>query len=99
MEVKETHQVYHNVFSFTNRLRARAITLDVTILRTYLPSCLIGKAERWYTEELSNITRLGLQNSSIDEWCNLLEKRFCNPPGRSLAALEMERYTIQDVRR
>lgn len=99
VEVKETHQLYHNVFSFTNQLRAQAITLDIAILHTHLPSCLIGKAERWYTEELSNITRLGLQSISIDEWCSLLERRFRDPPGKSLAVLERERYTIQDVRR
>ena len=46
VEVKETHQVYHNVFSFTNRLKARAITMDIALLRNHLPSCLIGKAER-----------------------------------------------------
>ena len=98
VEVKETHQVYHNVFSFTNRLQARAITMDPTILRYNLPSCLIRMAECWYTEELSNITRLGLQNTSINEWCDLLEQRFQDPPDRSLAALEQERYTVTDVR-
>ena len=73
--------------------------MDPMVLRTNLPSSLIGKAERWYTEELSSITRVGLQNVSIDERCALLERRFRDPPGRSLTALEMERYTIQDVRR
>lgn len=87
------------MFSFTNRLKARAVTMDATYLRNTLASCLKSKAKHWYTEELSNITRLGLQNASINEWCALLEMRFHDLPGKSLAALEQERYTIQDVRR
>ena len=99
VEVKETHQVYHNVFSFTNRVKARAVTMDATLLRNNLLSCLIGESERWYTEELSPITRIGLQNTGINEWCEHLEQRFRDPPGRSLAASEQERYTVIDVRR
>ena len=92
--MKDTYQIYHNVFSFTNRLKARAVTMDTTLLRTNLASCLVGRAERWYTEELSNMTRIRLQTSSIAEWCDLLEKRFRDTRGQSLAALKRERYTI-----
>ena len=97
-KIKETHQIHYNVFSFTNRLKTCTVTMDPTLLRNNLPSCLIGKTERWYIEEISNITRLGLRNSSIDDWCELLERRFRDPPRISLIALERERYTIMDVR-
>ncbi|KAI9776515.1 MAG: hypothetical protein M1816_005244 [Peltula sp. TS41687] len=32
VEPKETHQVYHNVFSFTNRLKAKAVTMGEFLL-------------------------------------------------------------------
>ena len=99
VEIKEMHQVYHNVFTFTNRLKAKAVTMDATLLRNNLTSCLTGEAKRWYTEEISHITRIGLQNTGINEWCDLLEQRFRDPPSRSLAALEQERYTVTDVRK
>ena len=99
VEVTENYRIYHNIFSFTNRLQECVVIMDPTVLRDNVPNCLIGKAKRWYTEELSNITRLGLQNSSINDWCDLLKQRFRDPPAKSQTALEMEQYTIQDVRR
>ena len=52
--------------------------MDVSILRQNLDTCLLGKAERWYTEELSNVTRVGLRGDLKDceEWCKALETRF-----------------------
>ena len=46
VETKETNQVHQNVFSFTNRLKTRAVTTDTAVLRAHLPSCFIGKAEQ-----------------------------------------------------
>ena len=45
IEVKENHNIYHNVFSFTNRLRVKADTMDVALLRQNLDACLLGSAE------------------------------------------------------
>ena len=44
-EVKDNHKVYHNVFSFTNRLGVKATTMDATTLRQNLDSCLLGAAD------------------------------------------------------
>ena len=46
IKVKENHNVYHNVFNFTNRLRVKADTMDVAILRHNLDACLLGTAEQ-----------------------------------------------------
>ena len=101
VEVKNDKQIYHNVFAFTNRIRVKSTTMGAATLRENLESCLLGMADRWYTEELSHLTRVGLQNNNKDvkEWCKALETRFRDPPSRALAMLESLRYTINDVRR
>ncbi|KAI0998999.1 hypothetical protein K3495_g9197 [Podosphaera aphanis] len=96
VEIRDTHNIYHNVFSFTNRLRIKkgpnsSITMN-------LDECLLGEANQWYVEELSSITRNGLRYGTIEDWCSTLEKRFSEAPGKALVALEKSRYTVQDVR-
>ena len=99
VETQDGKTVYHNVFSFTNRLRVKAAT-DANAsmaMAKNLDQCLLGKAERWFTEEISNTTRAGLQTST-DLWCAELEARFREAPGIALAKLERLAYTIADVR-
>ena len=100
IEVKDNHNVYHNVFSFTNRLRVKATTMDSAVLRQNLDACLLGAAEHWYTNELAHLSRIGLRNDTdgVKEWCNALEARFRDSPGKSLATLEAVRYSVKDAR-
>lgn len=100
VEVKETHNVYHNVFSFTNRLRVKATTMDPIMLRQNVESCLLGAADDWYTNQLTHISRVGLRNDpdGVKEWCDALEARFRDSPGKSLTLLESVRYTVRDAR-
>ena len=64
--------------------------MDTAVLRQNLNSCLLGKADMWYTEELAHLSRLDLQNDNngVVEWCNALESRFRDSPERALAALK-----------
>jgi hypothetical protein len=52
----------------------------------------------WYTEEISKVTRNGLRYGTVEDWCDVLEKRFCDSSGKALAALEQSRYTTKEVR-
>ena len=100
IEVTEGKTIYHNVFSFTSRVRVKTSSAnanDATSVARNLDQCLLGKAERWYTEEISDTTRDGMQNN-INNWCTELENRFRQAPGMALAKLESLRYTISDVR-
>ena len=45
VETKENHQIYHNVFSFTQRLRVKADIMDAAILRNSVDQCFLGKAD------------------------------------------------------
>ncbi|KAG9233437.1 hypothetical protein BJ875DRAFT_45009 [Amylocarpus encephaloides] len=101
-ETVDGRMTYHNVFSFTSRLRTK--TQGVTtgnwqgqIVATNLDQCLKGKAENWYTNEISVTTPAGLK-TSIDLWCFELESRFRESPGVVLTKLERLRYTIRDAR-
>ena len=45
VEVKENHQIYHNVFSFINCLQVKALTMNTALLRQNLNFCLLRKAD------------------------------------------------------
>ncbi|RKF71272.1 hypothetical protein GcC1_103017b [Golovinomyces cichoracearum] len=62
----------------------------------YLDQYLKGRAELWYTNEISNTTRAGLK-ASIENWCDELEFRMSQ--GVTLEKLERLKYTIADVRK
>ena len=100
VEAKDTHNVYHNVFSFTRRLLAKSDSIDTKTLRENIDSCLIGAAETWYTNELTSLTRAGRRShhDGMKQWIEILEERFRDSPGTSLKILEKIRYTINDVR-
>lgn len=99
IEAKETHRIYHNVFAFTDRLKICAITTDTKTTTTNLASCLINRAHRWYTEELSDMTREALQTTTIEVLRSALERRSWDSPDKALEALKKEIYPIHDVRR
>ncbi len=64
-----------------------AATIDSATLRQNLQSCLLGKTDRCYTEQLNRPSRLGLRNAdSIEEWSQALEKHPLHRPGFTPAA-------------
>ncbi|KAL8716211.1 MAG: hypothetical protein Q9220_000116 [cf. Caloplaca sp. 1 TL-2023] len=97
VESQEGKTVYHNVCSFTSRLRVKAAGDEATTVAKNLDQCLLDKAEGWFTEEISATTRAGLQ-TNVEPWCSELEARFREPPNVALARLESLRFTVADVR-
>ena len=45
VEVKDSHNIYHNVFSFINRLQVKAASIDPAVLRQNIELCLLGAAD------------------------------------------------------
>ena len=72
IEVKENHNIYHSVYSFTSLLKVKVDIVGVSLLRRNLDFCLLGAAEQWYTNELGHLARQGLRNETdgIKEWCS-----------------------------
>ena len=100
VEVKDGTNTYHNVFSFTARLKVKETSMDKAYLCQNLDACLLDKADSWYTNELSPASRLGMRfdPDGVGTWCASLEERFRDAPGKSLATLETVRYTVADAR-
>lgn len=97
---RDDKMIYRDVFSFTRRLRVYATSYGATVVQRMIPRCLLGRANRWYVDELSDATRSRLDRTKdgVEEWCDLLEGRFRDPPSQSLARLREARYTVQDAR-
>ncbi|RKF71225.1 hypothetical protein GcC1_104010, partial [Golovinomyces cichoracearum] len=98
----DNKKIYH-VFSFTARICAKCHGITegsfaAAKVAMYLDQCLKGKAELWYTNEISNTTRVGLR-ASIENWYDELEFRFRMSPRVALEKLERLKYTIADVRK
>lgn len=92
VENTDNSTVYYNVFSFAARVKAKARGVTEGIfsanrVASQLDQCLKGKAELWYTNEISRTTRAGLK-ASIENWCEKLETRFQMSPEIALEKLE-----------
>ena len=97
VELKDGYQIFHDVWSFTERVKLKAITPELLkVIHENLDAYLLGKAERWYTSETDAVYKSGLRNDpdSCTLWCKALESRFREAPGVSLSRLESLRYTI-----
>ena len=58
--VKDWDMIYWNVFSFTNWVWVKAITVESSLICQNLDFCLLSQADKWYTEELLHIQQLSL---------------------------------------
>ena len=64
-----------------------------------MDTCFRGEALRWWNDELDTLTRRGLVHAdNMDEWSEILQKRFKTPPGQAWSNLDNTRYTLNDVR-
>ena len=45
IEAKETHNIYHNMFSLTNRLRVKVLIINAALLRQNIESYLLRSAD------------------------------------------------------
>ena len=96
VEVKENHQIYHNVFSFINCLQVKALTMNTALLRQNLNFCLLEKADIWYTEKLTHLFWLDLRNNNnrVVKWDNAFKVRFWDSSDKALTALKTLQYTV-----
>ena len=100
VELKDGYQIFHDIWSFTERVKSKAITPQLLkVIRKNLDACLLGKAERWYTFETDAVYKSGLRNNpdSCTLWCKALESRFREAPGVSLSRLKSLQYTIRNA--
>ena len=96
-------QVYcRGVYGFTDKLKRAAQSRNVNFVRNLsqnMETCFRGEALRWWNDEVNTLTRRGLVYAdTMDEWSEILQKRFRAPPSQAWSNLDSTRYTLSDVR-
>ena len=96
-------EVYcRGVYGFTDRLKVAIQSRNVNFVKDLsrnMETCFRGEALRWWNDEVNTLTRRGLLHAdTMDEWSQVLEKRFKTPPGQAWSNLDNTRYTLADVR-
>jgi len=100
VKVKNDRQIYHNIFSFINWVHVKATIMKPALLQQNLKSCLLEKTDWWYTEKLTHLTCVRLQNDNndVEEWCKTLKARFRDSPSQALTMLEFLQFTVYNAR-
>lgn len=49
--------VYYDIFSFTDRLRLKANSIDADVMRQNINACLLGTAKDWYDNKLDRLSK------------------------------------------
>ena len=84
-----------------NQLQVKASNKDASKLCKNFNSYLLGKAKKWYTEQLPGSFQIGLRKNrnGVEEWCKALETKFKGSPAMSLNAYKMMQYIVVNIRR
>ncbi len=98
VEVKDSKNIYHRVFTFVNRIRVCVDNFrdNGLLIAENLDTCLLGSAHTWYNRELNRTTHTRLRRDP-ELWCEMLERRFRESPSRSQAKLDGLRYSVKDA--
>ena len=99
IEVKDNYNIYHNIFSFTQWLRAIAVDEMAFVIAKNLHFCLMNIADSWYTNELNDDSRRIYKIGFIQQWCIALKKRFKKSTNQKLIKFHQIQYIIVDVRK
>jgi hypothetical protein len=86
-----------NVFVFIQRIKDVTALKGSEIVRTNLPTCLRGAAQRWYSDELNDRDKIALR-VDLSQWYTALAKRFWENPMVATRKLNEVRYIRQDIR-
>jgi hypothetical protein len=77
---KEDKVYCRAVYGFTNRLKIAEKNF-VKNLSQNMETCFRGEALHWWNDELDALTRRGLLYAdNMNEWSEILQKRFKTPP-------------------
>ena len=97
IKIKNNYNIYHNIFSFTQRLRMIIIDEMAFVITKNLHFCLMNIADSWYINELNDDFRRIYKIGFIQQWCIVLEKRFKKSANQALIKFHQVQYIIADV--
>jgi len=99
---REGQVYFRGVYGFTDKLKRAAQPRNVNFVKNLsqnMETCFRGEALRWWNDEVNTLTRRGLVHAdTMDEWSEILQKRFRAPPSQAWSNLDNTRYTLSDVR-
>lgn len=91
---------WKNVYLFVDSFKYNAIDGRDALVKANLQTCLRGAAQRWYSEEIEDTTRLAFRFApeGLQLWANHLIERFKDSYATALKKLHSEKYTKTDAR-
>ena len=95
----EKNIYYWSVMLFIEWIQNMATIKDAQLVRINLNTYLHDASLIWYTSELFNLERVGLQNNenSVKEWCWALKNWFKKSASVVLVSLTSTKYTMTDA--
>ena len=99
IDMKNNYNIYHNVFSFTQKLQMIVINEMIFVISKNLYFCLMNVVNSWYINELNDDFRRIYKIDSIQQWCIVLKKRFKKSANQTLIKFHQIQYMIADVRK
>ena len=95
----DKHVFYKNVYAFVNRLKNVNSVRKEDKLRFIISQCLRDTILIWHSTEISNIERKIYRNMFLQNWYNVLIKRFKERASMTLNYLQFIKYTLFDARK
>ena len=93
------HVFYRNVYAFVNRLKNVSVIRKKNKLRVVISQCLRNIALIWHFTELFDVEKKIYRDMSLQNWCNVLIKRFKKRASATLNYLQSIKYTLKDARK
>ena len=94
----EKHVFYKNIFAFVNRLKNVSSVREKNKLRLIISQCLRDTVLIWHSTELFDVEKEIYRNMFLQNWCNVLIKRFKKRISAILNFIQFTKYTLQDAR-
>ena len=92
------HVFYRDIFAFVNRLKNVSSVREKNKLRLIISQCLRDIVLIWHSTELFDVEKEIYRNMSLQNWCNVLIKRFKERTSAALNFIQSTKYTLQDAR-
>ena len=92
------HVFYKDIFAFVNRLKNVNSVREENKLRLIISQCLRDIVLIWHSTELFDVEKEIYRDMFLQNWCNVLIKRFKKRILATFNFIQTTKYTLQDAR-
>ena len=93
------HVFYRDIYAFVNRLKNVSFIRRENKLRVIIFQCFRDIVFIWHSTELFDVEKEIYRDMSVQNWCNVLIKRFKERVSAALNYLQSIKYIFEDARR